>query len=101
MMETPEMMENYIKGRLFGIPVMIATHKVRKKTHPIKLIDWVFKKIYGYVDESFLPDGTDIICTPKVVYVRDEETLEKLKSGIKCSCSHEVFFDETMIGGIE
>lgn len=69
---------------LYGIPIRIApTYKKRVKTHRIKLIDWIFKLIYGYKDESYLPKGMDVVMADGVLYVRDVDILNKIKEEIE------------------
>lgn len=65
---------------LFGYECIVADQiKKRKKTSRYKIIDWFYKKIYGYKYESPLPDGTDIMMFDNKIIFRDEATFNKIK----------------------
>lgn len=57
---------------------LASSYKIRVKTHRNKIVDWIFKLIYGYKEESYFPEGCDVVCIGKVLYVRDKATLEKI-----------------------
>lgn len=64
---------------LFGIPCIIAQRmKKQKKTSKYKIINWFYKKIYGYEYESALPEGTDIMYFNEKFYFRDKETFNRM-----------------------
>lgn len=62
---------------LFGIPCIIAQQaKKQKKTSKYKIINWFYKKIYGYEYESVLPKGTNIMYSNGELYFRNKETFD-------------------------
>lgn len=64
---------------LFGTPCIIAQQiKKQKKTSKYRIINWLYKKIYGYEYESVLPEGTDIIYFDEKFIFRDKETFGKM-----------------------
>lgn len=64
---------------LFGIPCIIAQQmKKQKKTSKYKIINWFYKKIYGYEYESILPEGSDIVYSNRTLYFRDKETFNRM-----------------------
>lgn len=63
-----------------GIPCIIAQQiKKQKKTSKYKVINWIYKKIYGYEYESVLPEGTDMLYFNGSIIFRNEETFEWAK----------------------
>ena len=64
---------------LFDTPCIIAKQiKRQKKTSKYRIINWFYKKIYGYEYESTMPEGTDIICFDGKFIFRNKETFEKI-----------------------
>ena len=70
-------------GYYCGIPIKMASYTQQKKCHKNILINWIFKKLYGYEEVSYLPDGTDIIFTNNTIYVRNLEALKLLEKAVK------------------
>lgn len=65
---------------LFGYECIVADQiKKQKKTSRYKIVNWLYKKIYGYKYESPLPDGTDVVVFDNKIIFRDEATLNKVK----------------------
>ena len=62
---------------LEGIPCIIAATKVQKKTSKYKLINWLYKKIYGYKEISSLPEGTDMIWFDGQLIFRSQEVFDE------------------------
>ena len=68
---------------LFGTPCIIAQQiKRQKKTSKYRIINWFYKKIYGYEYDSTMPEGTDMICFDGKFIFRNKETLDKVKEQI-------------------
>lgn len=68
---------------LFGYECVIAHQiKKQKKTSKYKIINWIYKKIYGFEYESILPEGTDIVAFGNKIIFRDEATFNKVKEQI-------------------
>lgn len=64
---------------LFGIPCIVARQvKKQKKTSKYKIINWFYKKIYGYEYESMLPKGTNIMYFSGKLYFRDKEIIDSI-----------------------
>lgn len=61
-----------------GIPCIIASQKKQKKTSKYKLINWLYKKIYGYEEVSYLPDGTDMIYFDGQLIFRSREACDRI-----------------------
>ena len=59
--------------------IVIPPRKVQVKTHRNKLINWVFKKLYGYMNEYLLDEKTPAVIVDKTIYLRDESVLNDLK----------------------
>ena len=74
-------MDNY--GYYCGIPIKMASYTQQKKCHKNRFINWIFKKLYGYEEKSYLDDEHCMIFTNNTIYVKDTETLELLKEAIK------------------
>lgn len=64
---------------LFGYECVVAETKKQKKTSRYKIVNWLYKKIYGYKYESLLPDGTDVVVLDNKLIFRDEATFNKVK----------------------
>lgn len=64
-------------NELFGTPCIIASHKKQKKTSKYKLINWLYKKMYGYEEVSYLPDGTDVIYFDGQLIFRSREAHDR------------------------
>ncbi len=75
---------------LFGYECVIVQTKKQKKTSKHKIINWLYKKIYGYKYESLLPDGSDVVVFGNKIMFRDEETFNKIKEQIEKQQSREV-----------
>ena len=76
---------------LYGTPCIIAKQiKRQKKTSKYKLLNWFYKKIYGYEYESTLPAGTDVIWFDNKLIFRNQEIFDKLKKGETLSASREL-----------
>ena len=68
---------------LFGTPCIIAQQiKKQKKTSKYRIINWFYKKIYGYEYESVLPEGTDMIHLGNRIVFRNKEAFDKVKEQI-------------------
>lgn len=68
---------------LFGTPCIIADQiKRQKKTSKYRLVNWLYKKIYGYEYESTMPEGTDVIYFESKLIFRDKETFDKVKEQV-------------------
>ena len=66
---------------LFGYECVVAHQiKKQKKTSKYKIINWIYKKIYGYKYESPLPDETDVLVFDNKIIFRDENTFNKFKN---------------------
>lgn len=69
---------------LYDLPCIIAgTYKRQKKTHRNRIINWFFKKIYGYEDVSYMSEGPDVILFENKLIFKDIATMEKLLEGIE------------------
>lgn len=65
---------------LFGYECIIAEQiKKQKKTSKYKIVNWLYKKIYGYEYESPFPDGTDVAVFDNKIIFRDQATFNKVK----------------------
>ena len=63
---------------MFGTPCIIARQiKKQNKTSKYKLVNWFYKKIYGYKYESILPEGIDIMCFGDKLFFRNEDVFNK------------------------
>lgn len=68
---------------LFGMPCIIAQQiKRQKKTSKYRIINWFYKKIYGYEYESVLPEGTDMVYLGNRIIFRNKEVLDKVKEQV-------------------
>lgn len=61
-----------------GMRCMVASYSAQRKTSRNRLLNWIFKKIYGFEEKSYLPDGVACIKVENVFWFRDKETLEKV-----------------------
>ena len=87
---------NGIYGMYTGIPCRIAPQaKKQKKTSRYKIINWLYRKMYGYEYESTMPVGTDAIYVNGEFIFRDKETFDRLTAQIPVvdSCSMEVVYE--------
>ena len=76
-------MNNIKRLVLIGYECIVANQiKKQKKTSKCKIINWFYKKVYGYKYESLLPDGTDVIVFDNKIIFRDEATFNKVKKQI-------------------
>ena len=70
----------YMKETLYGMRCIIApSFKRQVKTSRCKLINWIYKKVYGYVEESV--QEQDIIHLPYMnqLIFKDKETFDRVK----------------------
>lgn len=65
-------------NKIFGIPCVITSHKKRYKMSEYKLIDWIYKKMYGYKEEIIMPEGASVVYFDGVLYFRDEATFNQM-----------------------
>lgn len=64
----------------FGIECVVAPQiKRQKKTSRCKLINWIYKILYGYEYISTLPNGVDVIYIEDKFMFRNKEVLDKMK----------------------
>lgn len=67
----------------YGVQCVIAPQiKRRVKTSKFKILDWIYKKVYGYYEESVIE--SDMIHLPwenKIVF-KDRETMDRIKKSI-------------------
>ena len=64
---------------LFGTLCIIADQiKIQKKTSKYKIVNWLYKKIYGYKYESTMPEGIDIVCFDNKIVFRNKEIFEQV-----------------------
>ena len=55
--------------------------KKRKKTSRYKLIDWIYKKLFGYEYESAIQ--SDVVLFDGKLMFRDQETYDRAKAAIE------------------
>jgi hypothetical protein len=65
-------------SELFGMTCIIASQHTRVKVSKYKLIDWLYKKIYGYKEEVIFPEGASVILFDNKLYFRDKATFDRL-----------------------
>ena len=65
-------------NELFGMPCIIASQHIRIKVSKYKLIDWLYKKIYGYKEEVIFPEGASVILFDNKLYFRDKATFDRM-----------------------
>lgn len=65
-------------GEWDGTPCIIASHKKQKKTSKYKLINWLYKKVYGYEEVSSLPEGTDMMYFDGQFIFRSHAVFERI-----------------------
>ena len=75
----------------------IIAHQMKKqnKTSKYKIVNWVYKKVYGYKYKSTFPEGIDVVMIDNKLIVRDRETFDKIKNNInnaKILVSNDVIF---------
>ena len=61
-----------------GVWCVIDSYKKQKKTSKYRLINWLYKKIYGYEEISFLPEGVDVLYYNNELHFRDEKTYKTM-----------------------
>lgn len=66
-----------------GMRCMVGSYNAQRKTSKIRLLNWIFKKIYGYEEKSYLPDGVAWIKVENVLWFRDKETLDKVMEVVR------------------
>lgn len=73
----------YIKERLNGMECIIAPSIKRQvKTSRCKLLNWIYKKMYGYVEESVQEqDMIHLPWTNQIVF-KDKETFNRVKEAL-------------------
>lgn len=63
-----------------GYECIVANQiKKQNKTSKYKIINWFYKKIYGYKYESPFPDGVNVIVFDNKIIFRDEAIFNKVK----------------------
>lgn len=75
-------MKNDILSRtlMMGMNVeILPCTKVQVKTHRNRLINWIFKKMYGYRNKYILDENTPVVVVGNTIYLRDEQTYDLLK----------------------
>lgn len=77
-------------NKIFGMPCVITSHKKRCKVSNYKLIDWLYKKIYGYKEEVVMPEGVSVICFDGKFYFRDEETFNQMIKAYEETLTHNI-----------
>lgn len=55
--------------------------KKRKKTSRYKLIDWIYKKLFGYAYESVIQ--SDVVLFDGKLMFRDQETYDRVTAAIE------------------
>jgi len=77
---------------LFGIPCIIAQQiKKQKKYSKYKIINWFYKKMYGYEYESTMPEGTDVIYFENKFIFRDKEAFDKMAKAYEETMTYNLF----------
>jgi hypothetical protein len=66
-----------------GMWCIIASHKKQKKTSKYKFINWIYKKIYGYEEVSYMPEGVNVVHHGDTLYFRDEKTYKSVLKELK------------------
>lgn len=59
--------------------VVVGTYKTQRKTSRNRLLNWIFKKVYGFEEKHYMPDGVDCyyVKTDNVLLFRDKDVLER------------------------
>jgi hypothetical protein len=65
-------------GEWDGTPCIIASHKKQKKASKYKLINWLYKKVYGDEEVPALPDGTDMMYFDGQLIFRSYAVFERI-----------------------
>lgn len=66
-----------------GFKCVIAPQiKKQKKTSKYKLINWLYKKIYGYEYESTMPEDVGAVFFENKLIFRNKELFDKLKDEV-------------------
>lgn len=58
--------------------VISDTYKVQKKTHKNKIINWFYRKIFGYKEVPYIPEGVPAVVVGKKIIFRDKEFFESI-----------------------
>lgn len=60
--------------------LVVGTYKAQRKTSRNRLLNWIFKKVYGFEEKSYMPDGVDCyyLKTGNVILFRSKEILERV-----------------------
>lgn len=61
---------------------ILPPRKVQVKTHRIRLINWIFKKLYGYTEKYMLNENTPAVVVGNTIYLRNESVYELLKESL-------------------
>ena len=72
-------MHNMIYGKTCIIAQQI---KKQKKTSRCKVLNWIYKVLYGYTYESVLPPETSFIVIGDKLIFRDQQTYDMVKSSV-------------------
>lgn len=68
------------KALMMGMNVeILPCTKVQVKTHRNRLVNWIFKKLYGFRDVYILSEDNPAVVVGNTIYLRDEQTYELLK----------------------
>lgn len=63
----------------YGMQCVIAPSiKRRVKTSRFKILDWIYKKIYGYVEESMIESDMIHIPWENKIMFKDKETMDRV-----------------------
>ncbi len=52
--------------------------KKPKKTSRYRLVNWIYRKLFGYTYESPLPEGCSVILIGDNLVFRDQETYDRI-----------------------
>ena len=68
---------------VYGKTCIIAKPiKKQKKYSRNKLVNWFYKKIFGYEYESVLPPGCNMLMFEDKIIFRDQKTYDMVKNSI-------------------
>lgn len=77
---------------LYGMDCIIGPSiKKQVKTSRNKILNWIYKKLYGYIEEPIQETPVVVIPSKNKVIFKDEETFNKAKDCITLTASLEVF----------
>lgn len=90
-------------NELFGIPIIVSSYKKQKKTSKYKLINWLYKKIYGYEEVSMFPEdtfseGINFIYFDNKLYLKNKEAFDWLVNEIEKYKEHKSDFEKYVNG---